>query len=231
VLYAQQEYGSSSTWFVQGDAQQLNFCDGIADAVVSFETIEHVQDPEGCVREAARVLRRDGVFVVSTPELEAFRLWCLGVPNPFHLHELRKEEFRRLLETYFEDVVYYGQGPIESADIASRQYIPEQYLDQILMVLRKEGLVKSVRGPKGGHMLAKPPAQITMAQVMQALEGYVPPMECLPNPNFCKLSPGCALREVWQKVDEMTQQVLRSTTIEELAQRHRTGSTETMYYI
>lgn len=135
------------------------------------------------------------------------------------------------LRAMLDMAAYYGQGPIESADIARRQYIPEQYLDQILMALRKEGLVKSVRGPKGGHMLAKPPAHITMAHVMQALEGYVPPMECLPNPDFCKLSPGCALREVWQKIDEMTQQVLNSTTIEELAQRHQTGSMETMYYI
>jgi len=56
-------------------------------------------------------------------------------------------------------------------------------------------------------------------------------MECLPNPDFCKLTPGCALREVWRKIDEMTQQILMSTTIEELAQRHRVGNTETMYYI
>src|SRR2546425_9211314 len=82
---------------------------------------------------------------------------------------------------------YYGQGPIESADIASRQHIAEQYLDQILMTLRKEGLVKSMRGPKGGHMLAKQPGQISMAQVMQAIEGYVLPMERLSNPDFCKL--------------------------------------------
>src|SRR3989442_8767251 len=93
------------------------------------------------------------------------------------------------LRAMLDMAAYYGQGPIESADIARRQYIPEQYLDQILMALRKEGLVKSIRGPKGGHMLAKPPAHITMAQVMEALEGYVPPMECLPNPDFCKLSP------------------------------------------
>jgi Rrf2 family protein len=135
------------------------------------------------------------------------------------------------LRAMLDLAAYYGQGPIESADIASRQCVPEQYLDQILMTLRKEGLVKSVRGPKGGHMLARPPAQITMAQVLQAIEGYVPPMECLPNPGFCQLSPGCALREVWQKVDEMTQQLLMSTTIEELARRHRIGSAETMYYI
>lgn len=135
------------------------------------------------------------------------------------------------LRAMLDLAAYYGQGPIESADIASRQCVPVQYLDQILMTLRKEGLVKSVRGPKGGHMLARSPAQITMAQVLQAIEGYVPPMECLPNPGFCQLSPGCALREVWQKVDEMTQQLLMSTTIEELAGRHRIGSAETMYYI
>ena len=135
------------------------------------------------------------------------------------------------LRAMLDMAAYFGQGPIESADIARRQYIPEQYLDQILMALRKEGLVKSVRGPKGGHMLAKSPSQITMAQVMQALEGYVPPMECLPNPDFCKLSPGCALRGVWQKIDEMTQQILTTTTIEELAQQHQTGTMETMYYI
>jgi Rrf2 family protein len=135
------------------------------------------------------------------------------------------------LRAMLDMAAYYGQGLVESADIASRQYIPEQYLDQILVTLRKEGLIKSVRGPKGGHMLARPPAQITMAQVLNALEGYVPPMECLPNPDFCKLSPGCALREVWQKIDAMTQQLLTTITIEELAQRHKTESTETMYYI
>ncbi|HVB60752.1 MAG: Rrf2 family transcriptional regulator [Ktedonobacteraceae bacterium] len=135
------------------------------------------------------------------------------------------------LRAMLDMAAYYGQGPIESADIARRQYIPEQYLDQILMALRKEGLVKSVRGPKGGHMLARSPAEITMAQVMQALEGYVPPMECLPNPDFCKLSPGCALREVWQQIDAMTQQLLGATTIEQLAQRHQIDNLETMYYI
>lgn len=135
------------------------------------------------------------------------------------------------LRAMLDLAMYYGQGPIESADIAGRQFVPEQYLDQILMVLRKEGLIESVRGPRGGHMLARPPAQITMAQVMQALEGYAPPMKCLPHPESCELSPGCALRGVWQQIDDMTQQILSATTIEELAQRHHSGNTETMYYI
>ncbi|HVB75643.1 MAG TPA: Rrf2 family transcriptional regulator [Ktedonobacteraceae bacterium] len=125
----------------------------------------------------------------------------------------------------------YGQGPVDSADIAGRQYIPEQYLDQILLALRKEGLVTSVRGSRGGHMLARPPASITMAMVIQALEGYVPPMQCLPNPDFCQLAPGCSLREVWRTIDDLTQAVLTSTTIEELARQHDIGTTATIHSV
>jgi Rrf2 family protein len=126
---------------------------------------------------------------------------------------------------------HYGKGPIQSSDIAERQYIPEQYLDQLLITLRRAGLIKSVRGPQGGHMLARHPRQIMMGDVIQALEGYIAPMECLPDPSFCHLSPNCALREVWIKVDEFTRQLLMHTTIEELAQKHFAGKVETMYYI
>jgi len=126
---------------------------------------------------------------------------------------------------------HYGQGPIQSNDIAGRQYIPEPYLDQLLVTLRRAGLIKSVRGPQGGHMLARHPQQITMGEVIQVLEGYVPPMECLPDPSFCQLSPDCALREVWIKVDEFTRQLLMHTTIEELARKHFANRVETMYYI
>ncbi len=135
------------------------------------------------------------------------------------------------LRAMLDLAMHYGQGPIESADIAHRQWVPEPYLNQILMTLRKEGLIESMRGPRGGHMLARPPAQITMAQVMKALEGYEPPMKCLLHPETCELSSGCSLRGIWQQIDEMTQKILTSTTIEELAQRHRIGDTETMYYI
>ncbi|GAC1567087.1 MAG: Rrf2 family transcriptional regulator [Ktedonobacteraceae bacterium] len=133
------------------------------------------------------------------------------------------------LRAMLDLAAYYGQGPVDSAEIAGRQCIPEHYLDQILLTLRKEGLVKSVRGPRGGHMLAKPPASITMAMVIEGLEGYVPPMECLPNPAFCQLAPGCALREIWRTIDELTQAVLTATTIEELARQHHVGNAQTMY--
>ncbi len=124
------------------------------------------------------------------------------------------------LRAMLDLAAYYGQGPVDSAAIASRQHIPAQYLDQILLALRKDNLVTSVRGNRGGHMLARPPATITMQHVIQSLEGYVPPMQCLPDPDFCQLAPNCALREVWRKIDDITQAMLTSTTIEELARQH-----------
>ncbi len=64
-----------------------------------------------------------------------------------------------------------GQGPIQSREIAERQQIPDAYLNQLLLALRKAGIVQSVRGPAGGHFLARAPEQITLANVIGALEG------------------------------------------------------------
>src|SRR4051794_22155275 len=58
---------------------------------------------------------------------------------------------------------HYGEGPVQSAEIAGRQGIPEPYLDQILTTMRRAGLIRSVRGPQGGHTLARPPAEIHLA--------------------------------------------------------------------
>ncbi len=125
---------------------------------------------------------------------------------------------------------YYGQGPIQCSDIAHRQDIPEYYLDQLLIALRKAGLIRSVRGPQGGHLLARAPSQIMMGEVIQALDGNLAPMECVTDPTSCSQSAGCALRDVWLKVDEFTQQLVMSTSIEELARKHRAVAVE-MYEI
>ena len=77
----------------------------------------------------------------------------------------------------------YGQGLVQSAAIAQRQYIPEAYLDQLLTALRKAGIVRSIRGPQGGHELARPPEQITMEVVVSTARrtfhaGRVPGKTC-----------------------------------------------------
>jgi len=137
------------------------------------------------------------------------------------------------LRAMIDLAAHFGQGPIPSADIAARQYVPEHFLDQLLITLRRAGLLKSQRGPQGGHMLARPPQQISMSDVIRALDGGTAPMECLPNPTFCQLVPGCAIREVWREVEEFAQQLLTRTTLDKLAERHRVAaeSGEAMYYI
>lgn len=139
------------------------------------------------------------------------------------------------LRAMIELAAHYGEGPVPSAAIASRQRIPEHFLDQLLITLRRAGLLKSHRGPQGGHMLARPPEQISMGDVILALEGNVAPMECLPTPAACQLSPGCAIREVWAQVEEFARQLLAQTTLQGLAERHRVPGQaredEAMYYI
>ena len=127
----------------------------------------------------------------------------------------------------------YGQGPTPSAEIARRQVIPEHFLDQVLITLRRAGLVKSHRGPQGGHMLARPPAQISMFDVLQALEGAPTSLDCVPQPNSCQLAPGCGMRDIWVQIDTFARDLLSATTLEQLAARHHSvgQESEAMYYI
>lgn len=127
----------------------------------------------------------------------------------------------------------YGQGPAPSAEIARRQAIPEHFLDQVLITLRRAGLVKSHRGPQGGHMLARPPAQISMFDVLQALEGAPASLDCVPQPAACQLSPGCGMRDIWAQIDAFARDLLSATTLDQLAARHHTvgQEAEAMYYI
>ncbi len=127
----------------------------------------------------------------------------------------------------------FGQGPTPSATIARRQAIPEHFLDQVLITLRRAGLVKSQRGPQGGHMLARPPAQISMYDVLVALEGAPSSLDCVPQSSACQLSPGCAMRDIWAQIDTFARDLLSATTLEQLATRHRAvgQEAEAMYYI
>ena len=125
----------------------------------------------------------------------------------------------------------YGQGLVQSAEIAQRQFIPEAYLDQLLTALRKAGIVRSLRGPQGGHELARSPDQITMELVVSTLEGPFTPVECLENIPFCALVPGCGQREVWQEVQSAVQSILSRHTIADLVAREKERRERIVYYI
>ena len=114
---------------------------------------------------------------------------------------------------------HYGSGPIQTAEIASKQGIPEAYLDQLLTTLHKSGFIRSRRGPQAGHVLARDPMQIDLGSVMTSLEGTKPPLDCFTEPNECRLSSNCAQMEVWRTVEEAVHSVLSTTTVGDLANR------------
>ncbi len=120
-----------------------------------------------------------------------------------------------------ELALHYGEGPVQTAEIAYKQGIPEAYLDQLMTTLHKFGIVSSRRGPQGGHRLASDPSDINLAMVMRTLDGNSSPLDCLINPDDCVFSDSCAQQEVWKSVEEAIQQLLSNITLAELAQRQR----------
>lgn len=117
----------------------------------------------------------------------------------------------------------YGQGPVQCAEIAASQKIPEAYLDQLLSGLRRVGIVRSVRGPHGGHELARDPRQVTLGDIVTALEGPVVPHEFVHSPAADEEGSdwwsACAVRNAWLEAAEASQRVLDRTTIQDLLEQ------------
>ena len=112
---------------------------------------------------------------------------------------------------------HYGEGPVQSHDIARRQGLPEPYLNQLLVTLRRAGLVQSKRGPSGGHLLARSPNRMTVGEAFLVLEGSVAPWLCVEEAETaCIYAPGCGLRPVWQAVKDATEQVLNRITLADI---------------
>lgn len=126
--------------------------------------------------------------------------------------------------------LHYGEGPVQSAGIAARQQVPEAYLEQLLTALRKAGLIRSTRGPRGGHELARHPSDITFAEIITTLEGPLVLVDCLED-DTCQLGPTCGIKDVWLEVASATRRILDATTVEHLADRQRSREGRAMYHI
>ena len=114
--------------------------------------------------------------------------------------------------------VHYAAGHVHKSDIAERQAIPEQYLAQLLAFLRRAGYVKSVRGPSGGHMLARPPAEITVGEIIELLDG--------PQITELKIADGgpagrAVMQSILRDADRAAGEVLRNMTFDKVVERWR----------
>ncbi len=124
---------------------------------------------------------------------------------------------RAMLELAF----HYGEGPIELKEIANKENISLKYLEQVINPLRAGGLVKAVRGSKGGYSLAKPPSEICLYDVIETLEGPLQLVDCLGDPKACSRVPSCVTRDIWKEVSDGISKIFYSVTLEEMVNRKR----------
>jgi Rrf2 family protein len=120
---------------------------------------------------------------------------------------------------------YPSAQPLRVEEIAAVQGVPENYLRRLLIELKRGGLVLSQKGPSGGYMLARPPARITMADVVEIIEGDYTPVECLEDGanSFCPRDSGCPMRDVWRDVRDSVVSILRNATLQSLAERRKSA--------
>jgi Rrf2 family protein len=114
---------------------------------------------------------------------------------------------------------HYGNGPLHLANVASRQGISVKYLEQIIIPLKRANYVKSVRGPKGGHVLAKPPGEITVGEIVALLEEGASFVECSDHAEVCARSGICVTRQLWKEAARAMFEKLQSITLADLAQK------------
>ncbi|MGQ9625977.1 MAG: RrF2 family transcriptional regulator [Anaerolineae bacterium] len=112
----------------------------------------------------------------------------------------------------------YGQGPVPLAEVAQAEDISLDYLEQVVIPLRRAGLLVSLRGARGGYSLAKEPASVTVGEIIRALEGTIVPIKCVTEEQCapCDRQETCVTRSVWEKVRDILAKTLDSTTLSDL---------------
>ena len=156
ILYSKENFGSNNIKYIKGDASTIPLDDNSVDVVVSFETIEHIKDYNKFLDEVDRVLKDDGVLLLSTPNSLEFT-----EGNHFHLHEFEYEELVNLVSPKFKYIDSYFQGTWKGTAIATKDFIeeissktvlldnyaplvPEQYL-YFFLVCSKKPIVKKIK--------------------------------------------------------------------------------------
>ncbi len=133
------------------------------------------------------------------------------------------------------DLALYGSTgqPVLLADIAKRQNISEKYLEQIANRLHKAGLVKTVRGRKGGYLLNKAQNEIGLNEIIEILEGPLCIVDCVAEPHLCDQASICSARDVWKILSDTVSETLSRYTLADLVamQNEKTSADAPMYYI
>jgi Rrf2 family cysteine metabolism transcriptional repressor len=110
----------------------------------------------------------------------------------------------------------YGTSPAKRKDIARKQGLSSSYLENILLILRNHKIVETTRGVNGGYVLCRTPSNITVYEIINALEGPLSLTECVEKPMSCNRTSSCATRYVWCELAGAMQSVLLKITLQDL---------------
>jgi len=127
----------------------------------------------------------------------------------------------------FDLALHFGQGPIQSRDIAARQGISEAYLHQVLSALGRAGVVKSTRGPLGGHELVREPSEISLWDVIVTLDGF----DRRAHPHLATAGETDPVHDTWHDLQERSVAFLQSISLETLVERKRSQTPAVNYSI
>ena len=126
---------------------------------------------------------------------------------------------RYALKIMMDLAFYRGEPLIRRSEIAGRQGVPADYLDQIMIRLRAGGLVDSIRGRNGGYRLARDPDEISLWQIFRCVEDAIYPVECLSDHSECDSEDGCVSKSVWTDIFSAIQLPLEKMSLAEIADR------------
>lgn len=118
---------------------------------------------------------------------------------------------------------YSEEMPQSIANIAGRQSISDSYLEQLMAKLKKAKLVESIRGSQGGYVLARPSGEISVGDILRALEGDLSPVNCsgIKGDAGCQGSKSCVTKSVWKRIDDSIQNAVDSISLKELVEDNR----------
>lgn len=134
---------------------------------------------------------------------------------------------RAMLELALE----YGKEPLQIKTIADREDISNKYLEQLIAMLKSSGLVRSIRGPRGGYVLARPPAEIKLKDIFVTLEGPITTVECLEHAEYQANCTDCATRKIWSEIQGAILNILESRSLQDLVEETKESKDPSQYHI
>lgn len=118
-----------------------------------------------------------------------------------------------------ELALHRGELPLPLTDIAKNEGISKKYLIQLMGPLKRAGLVRVVRGKQGGFVLARPPSEITLGDILYAVEGDMSLIDCVKESRVCYRSSECVSRETWLELSNLIKNYLQSTTLADILKK------------